>query len=464
MSGFEGVPPADEQLPDNEQSASGATTDRPEELTDRSERESEGSSDTGDTERGHAVHENEAHEMDFDALDTLVENEETAVGDQLAQIARSDQIEGADIPNAKQELDNVSREEKGERARILEQAKDALSSASGSVTSRLLPALAVSFSVGCAATPDLTPTQRQKVEDAFHRTDREVEQIDSLENDTEQLAEQLKEKVPAEMVDNILALDSVSSPAEREERLSQIESGFDNTTIAGFENADKYPQLSQEDWRLFLEGGLPKGVSHSVEAITYATDPDYTEVGDIQGQMTAISQENGINYFEPPGREQYTSQFLHNVTHEVAHCADMFSNELLTDHERLELLDAVIQRMNKPDSYYSQYIGKIEQGLQQIDEGKSETVFKATEYFAEIFRAYMYEQDHLPEEDKKIVEQFVQKMDPSFDSGQAEIYRQHVLFENAQAYREQNSEYAEDVAEYIEALENNQEPPSYPER
>jgi hypothetical protein len=111
------------------------------------------------------------------------------------------------------------------------------------------------------------------------------------------------------------------------------------------------------------------------------------------------------------------------LMHEMFHQADWISNSSLTHKERLQLLQATIDRVQSPDRYKSSYVEEIKNRNKQI-----ELLNKATEYFAEIGGMYMSKDFHLlPKADRDLVASFINKFDPKFDRAAAAKKRAQII-------------------------------------
>jgi len=387
-------------------------------------------------------------------VDRTVDEPETTPGDALAQLTASAEVSAGELQEAKGELDRIAKEERQERKGIGGQAKEVLQAAASRLSPRLLPALAMSFSVGCQGVPGMRSQQEiERWNDAIEFRSDEQQSVESLDADAEPLADHLRESVTEESVQNVLSLGSVSSVNERREQLQESDGGYDNTAIGGFESAENFPDLDEQDWQILFDKVLPIGVAHSLEGVAYHGDKRV--IDDEKGSMledkraAAQAVANGVEYYDAEYTDpEGVSQFFHTFVHEAAHVSDWESNKLMTTQERLALYDTVLDRLDDEDRYVSNYVEMIEP-----DDTKEVRTQKAIEYFAEIFEAYYKHEPLLPEADKRIVEDFIAKMDPSFDKGKANMYYSYLFYEHAPELRKDSPDIYETTKDYFELVD-----------
>lgn len=94
--------------------------------------------------------------------------------------------------------------------------------------------------------------------------------------------------------------------------------------------------------------------------------------------------------------------------HEIGHANDWSSDNQMTRKQRLTLLLAVYNRTQAKDRYKSAYVESIHN-----KDPKVETAMRATEYWAEICRAYIMGED-LDVEDYALVDGVVSVADPTY--------------------------------------------------
>jgi len=409
---------------------------------------------TPEATREHHDDEQVKDAVSHELVDAVVDNRSALVGEALARITKEGDVDANGLTEAKGRLDAVAHEEQQTRRAIAKEVKGVLSSASSKVTSRFLPALAVSFSVGCQGVPGMRSQQEiERWNDAIEFRSDEQQSVESLDADAEPLADHLRESVTEESVQNVLSLGSVSSVNERREQLQESDGGYDNTAIGGFESAENFPDLDEQDWQILFDKVLPIGVAHSLEGVAYHGDKRV--IDDEKGSMledkraAAQAVANGVEYYDAEYTDpEGVSQFFHTFVHEAAHVSDWESNKLMTTQERLALYDTVLDRLDDEDRYVSNYVEMIEP-----DDTKEVRTQKAIEYFAEIFEAYYKHEPLLPEADKRIVEDFIAKMDPSFDKGKANMYYSYLFYEHAPELRKDSPDIYETTKDYFELVD-----------
>lgn len=105
---------------------------------------------------------------------------------------------------------------------------------------------------------------------------------------------------------------------------------------------------------------------------------------------------------------------LHEVTgtivHELAHANDWRTDNEMSEDERMDLLIRVGHRVEHPGRYRSAYVESIADS-----DPNAQRYSKAIEYWAEIVERYFQAPELLPLSDYLIVDQFIKKIDPSFD-------------------------------------------------
>ncbi len=120
--------------------------------------------------------------------------------------------------------------------------------------------------------------------------------------------------------------------------------------------------------------------------------------------------------------------FCGTCYHESGHVNDWIFDQTVSQKERSELKDRVIQRYLSGNNLFgSSYVGSIKNENKQ-----KETSLKITEYWAEIVKQYfsdpnLFEQEY--PEDYKIVNWWVKKHDPNFDPISASQKRDQLLQE-----------------------------------
>lgn len=208
----------------------------------------------------------------------------------------------------------------------------------------------------------------------------------------------------------ILKVDSIKDALERPELLNlPVE-----VKVKGFENFI----LSNETVQAIFKETLPRGFVRNVNSIVY-TDRvqlmplSYGEEfsGSSQSAATAYEYEREIRVHKGASTSS-PSWIAHKLfSHEFFHLNDAESNLFLTVNERIELYKQLVDRVQAPDRFKSNYVEKI-----SSNDDKLELQIKANEYFAEIGATYLSPDYHLlPDADKKLVKEFIAKMDPDFD-------------------------------------------------
>ena len=134
--------------------------------------------------------------------------------------------------------------------------------------------------------------------------------------------------------------------------------------------------------------------------------------------------------------------------HELIHSNDWIRDAEMSSLERLEMLDEVVDRLKSEDRFRSSYVESIEN-----PDKKEELYIKATEYLAEIGKAYFMDPDMLKKgftKDFNIIDKLIKIHDSEFDVFEsnskimAELEKRITPDEQTYAY----NDYSYDEASY----------------
>lgn len=131
--------------------------------------------------------------------------------------------------------------------------------------------------------------------------------------------------------------------------------------------------------------------------------PTY-EIGILSKEKIVLTKENMWS------REIWSA----TLAHEVSHAGDWLRSSTLSEFERIALEKAVYDRVRSKDRYVSAYVEAIANEDKEVELQK-----KATEYWAEIGKAYFDGEANLPDADFKLVDEHIKKIDPNFDRDKA---------------------------------------------
>lgn len=195
--------------------------------------------------------------------------------------------------------------------------------------------------------------------------------------------------------------------------------GLDQSQISGILNGNLFPKnwiIGEIDEVKYVSGFWdkmgqefgPKGVManfHKSEGAKGNTmvffDKDFNEsLSDLKGK-----------------KEDTLSYIKYLIGHESAHANDWETDRQSSILERLELISAVIHRMESRDAFRS--VGSILHKEREYYDSKENIIGKAQEYWAEICKVYfeapLFLKGVCPK-DYKLVDDFVRKQDPLFDA------------------------------------------------
>ncbi len=124
---------------------------------------------------------------------------------------------------------------------------------------------------------------------------------------------------------------------------------------------------------------------------------------------------------------------LNTMRHEAGHFMSPLRNRLLTRQERLQLKQALVDRLKTKveDHFFSDYVDNISN-----TDKKAETNYKSEEYLAEIVSFYLSQHlsSHWKPPDAKIVAELIQKMHPGFDVKKMSDFESAKLSEWSKSY------------------------------
>ena len=246
------------------------------------------------------------------------------------------------------------------------------------------------------------------------------EQSQELSAEAQELANRLSEMFGEDRINVLLSLESAQSPEERDQMLEQMRE-MPEMNLEGIQQLDDLNQ--SERWAL-LEKIVPDSVAYNIESVQVKDweamrELQQTGSGRPEGVIPSSVNDAGTEWsIYPPVADYFSEsetqgyfQFYELAFHEFAHMADWARNELLTPEERLELLNQVVERVQSDNRYSTPYIDNIsEENLSSPDADNKDVLYaQALEYWGEIFKAYYWSPDELPNEDKQLVESVIEK-------------------------------------------------------
>jgi hypothetical protein len=239
-------------------------------------------------------------------------------------------------------------------------------------------------------------------------------EITALDPESAKSARELTADIGASEIEMISNIDSVKNKKERE----QVRGLPRNMQINGFEKF----KISNETVEAVVNQTMPKGFARNISQISY------------RNYNSPLPLSYGVKLMQSSGEAAHASRFKKSIQvtkgaeasgkkwivgemlpHEMFHLQDWWSNSLLTADERIDLLKKIVERVKSPDRYKSEYV----EGIENIDQ-KLKLLTRATEYFAEIGAAYVSEKyEMLPQADRLIIKELIDKTDPDFDRAKA---------------------------------------------
>jgi hypothetical protein len=209
--------------------------------------------------------------------------------------------------------------------------------------------------------------------------------------------EALKAEIGSESLDKILSARSIAQDGER-----ATWTGY-STEASGLEGEG----VTNQQMESLTKVGLPPSFHKNIRSVEF-TDRSFLTRKSIGG--VAFNDSDTIRLYRD-GFEKADASRVMNVyfVHEAAHQQDWESNHLLTVQERIELLQATVDRLKSPDHYRTAYIEKLE-----ADASTPKDVL-AREYFAEVMMAHLNGNVFLNDADKALVHQVLDRTDPGLD-------------------------------------------------
>jgi hypothetical protein len=174
-----------------------------------------------------------------------------------------------------------------------------------------------------------------------------------------------------------------------------------------FENMEAIPGLNAKGVEEMLNVIYPKNyLAKCVSKIQFVNQTDVRE--DQQAEILGYVQSFGLSNLGKDAdlrsvikinlttRGITRETFLDTLVHEAGHTFDPINNSILTSTERVLMLEDIYQRSIAPDRYMSRYVEGITieklgiyfKDSKTIDPKQYLAFIKATEYWAEIHRAY----------------------------------------------------------------------------
>lgn len=245
----------------------------------------------------------------------------------------------------------------------------------------------------------------------------------------------------------VTEVDSIESPQEREE-LAGIPP---DVRVKGFESFS----LSNEVVESIIEETLPAGLARSIGEVSYVDihksmplryGMKLAEHSEEAGSASTFRRKIEI---VKGAKKSSISWFAHELlTHEAFHLGDMESNLFLTVNERIEIYKKILDRVKSGDRFKSNYVESISN-----PDKRKEMREKVKEYFAEIGSTYL-SPDYalLPEADRRIVEEFIAKIDPDFDRIEALNKRRKLIGESIPEIKSLK-EFTEEYLGYVQTAE-----------
>lgn len=138
-----------------------------------------------------------------------------------------------------------------------------------------------------------------------------------------------------------------------------------------------------------------------------------------------LSDQSKIVFHGISERGYSANEIFEVLAHELAHANDWESDNEMNQGEKMNLLLQVGDRLDDEDRYYSSYVESIENKDEQAGR-----YLKASEYWAEICAAYLFDQSNMSYQDYKLVENHLKKQDPNFKAGQA-VYDRFMILKSS---------------------------------
>ncbi len=237
-----------------------------------------------------------------------------------------------------------------------------------------------------------------------------------------------------------MAMDETDQEVVKELR-SQIEGreihGIEFSDFGGVEELET-PKVETEGFEKFKVSGLeiqkmvqealPAGTLRNLESISYKDD--FIPMPEVYGQAVGQYEAAHVSWTDrrmvvSKGSQDQSIEWIlgEMLPHEVGHLND-WNNPRLAQKDRLHLMIQTLRRVNSPDRFKSSYVEAI-----QNTDPKVEKTRKCTEYFAEIFSAYLspITRKLLPAADKKIISEYLKKVDPKFSLKTADAKRGKII-------------------------------------
>ncbi len=198
---------------------------------------------------------------------------------------------------------------------------------------------------------------------------------------------------------------------------SKIEAhGFDKFKISG-------PEVQE-----MFHGALPGGALRNVESVSY--EDELIAMPEVYGQGVGRYEAAHASWADrritiSKGSKDQSVEWIlgEMLPHEVGHLND-WNNPRLPQRDRLHLIEVTLKRINSPDRFKSAYVEAISNADPKVEKTR-----KCKEYFAEIFSAYLSPTTRklLPAADKKIIAEYLKKVDPKFSLKVADAKRNKVI-------------------------------------
>jgi hypothetical protein len=132
---------------------------------------------------------------------------------------------------------------------------------------------------------------------------------------------------------------------------------------------------------------------------------DWITIADCE---SSPDKENTIRLFNYT-KDMNMVEILKNLSHEVGHANSWETDNELSLEERVDLLLDVVNRVQSKDRFYSAYVEAIHN-----KDTRQKLYDKTTEYWAEIYSAYLTNPESLNYKDFNLVDKIVKKSDPNF--------------------------------------------------
>ncbi len=161
---------------------------------------------------------------------------------------------------------------------------------------------------------------------------------------------------------------------------------------------------------------LPRSLQLHVHDVEYKDEAGVVpESYGLVDKAVVIAHNNRVSgtitFFKDCNHKTPDELLAGTLIHEAAHGADWLTNKFLTTEERIQFLQAVVNRVKSADRFRSGYVESIN------NENKQTELFKkVAEYWAEIVEEYhKYEHGTLAQMDIDLVTYWLKKTDPSSD-------------------------------------------------